>query len=108
VMAPEMLASEFNKSVTANTDILASDLTMDEDCVLRIIVSESTGVVFRAKIIREAVEKVLDFNEGSTLKANALYPFDLPVKEGDKVNFRAGAATTINLLNIMKIRTMGP
>jgi len=108
VLAPEMLASEFDKAVTADTDILASDLTIDEECLLRITVSENTGVVFRAKLVRDAVVKTLNFNEGSALTANALYTFDLPVKKDDKVNFRAGADTTINLLNVQKIKAMGP
>jgi hypothetical protein len=107
-LAPVLLATEFNKSITADTDILASDLAINEDCVLRIIVSESAGVVFKAKILRDAVEKILDFNEGFALTANALYTFDLPVKKDDKVNFRASADTTLNILNVMKVKTMGP
>jgi len=108
VLAPEMLASEFDRAVTANADILASDLSIDEDCLLRVTVSENTGVVFKAKIIRNTTEKVIDFNEGSALTANAQYTFDMPVKKNDEVNFRAGANTTINLLNVMKVKGMGP
>jgi len=108
VHAPVLLASEFDKAVTADTDILDSDLSIDEDCLLRILVSESTGVVFKAKKIRGTVEKVLDFNEGGALVANALYTFDLPVKKNDKVNFRMAAATTVHILNVMKVRAMGP
>jgi len=108
VLAPILLASEFDKAVTADTDILASDLSIDEDCLLRVVVSESTGVLFRAKLVRDGVSKTLDFNEGSALTANALYTFDLPVEKDDKVNFRTGADTTINVLKVHKSRTMGP
>jgi len=108
MLAPVLLATKFDKAVTANTDILTRDLTIDEGCLLRILVSESTGVTFRAKLVRGAVTKALDFNEGSALTANALYTFDLPVKKDDKVNFRTDTDTTLHILNVMKVRTMGP
>jgi len=108
MLAPILLATKFDKAVTANTDILTTDLSIDEDCILRVTVSESTGVVFRVKLVRDAVTKLMDFNEGTALTANALYTFDLPVEKDDKVNFRTGADTTINVLKVHKIRTMGP
>jgi len=103
-----VLATAFDAAVAADADILAADIAVDEDCILRVIVSENTGVIFRAKVVRDAVIKTLDFNEGGALKANALYTFDLPVRAGDSVNFRMAAATTVHVLNVMKVRAMGP
>jgi len=84
---PESLASVFNTSVSADTDIFA-DITIEFDGTIRVACAFDTAGVLRAKLTRNGVTKVLDYYEGATLTTNAFYAFDLPVKKGDSYNLR--------------------
>lgn len=105
---PIPLATEFNKSVAADADILASDLTIPSDGILRVTISLDTAAVFKMKITRDATEKILNYHAGGTLVPDAPYIFDLEVRAGDKVNFRVGSAAVVHILNATLIVVMAP
>lgn len=102
------LATEFNKAVGANADILTSDITIGLNAILRVTVSLSGVSTFILKLTRDTTEKTLTFNSGGNLVANALYMFDFEVRNGDKVNFQPGSAVTVQVLNVSEIISMGP
>lgn len=105
---PIPLATEFNKSVAADADILASDLTIPSDGILRVTISLDTAAVFKAKITRNATEKIISYNAGVNLVPDASYIFDLEVRAGDKVNFRVGSAAVVHILNVTLVVVMAP
>lgn len=103
------LATEFDKLVGAGADIVASDLALTQNGILRVTVSLSKGAVFKLKLTRGATTKVLEYNGGNPLAADALYTFDAEVRADDGVNFQhSGTGVTVNLLNASEIIAMGP
>ena len=98
----KVIASVFNTAVAADTDILTNDWEVDENCILRIAISENTGVIFKVKITRNTTEKIFSFYENITLRPDSSYYFDILAKKGDKINFRVSANTTINRLDVFK------
>lgn len=102
------LSTEFNTTVLADADILASDITITLDGILRVTVAVDTAVVFKLKLTRDATTKVLEYNAGATLAADALCIFDLSVRADDQVNFRAGDACVVHMINVDYIVAMGP
>ena len=103
-----VLATEFNKSVSADADILASDLALTQNGILRVTVALSGAAVFKLKLTRGTTTKVLSANSGDALVADSLYYFDCPVRSGDKVNFRPSAGVTVQVLNADLVVAMGP
>jgi len=100
---PQSLASVFDTSVSADTDILAEDITIEYDGVVRAVCAFDTAGVLRAKLTRAGVTKTLDYNAGASLTANALYAFDLPVKKGDLFNLRYSVAALAHYIEIQFI-----
>jgi len=93
-----------NVSVTANTDILADDLTpVNPPCAFRIMVAFSVAGVFKAIITRDTTVVTVEFNAGSSLTADALYIFDCLMSEGDKVNFQYSVNATMRVLQVFEI-----
>ncbi len=99
-----------NTAVAGATNVFATDLVISEveTGILRVLVSENTGVVFSLVLTRGGVTVTSAYNGGAALAANSLYLFDVPVQRGDIVNFQFGGATTVLLLDAYVIKTMGP
>ncbi|GAI90071.1 unnamed protein product [marine sediment metagenome] len=108
VPKPIPLTTEFNKSVAADADILASDLVIQLDGILRVVMSLDTAAVFKMKTTRNATEKIISYNAGVSLIPDAGYLFDSEVRKGDKVNFRVGSAAVVHILNATLIVVMAP
>lgn len=108
IIQPEPVGTVFNTAVTANTDILSSDITIESDGMLRITASVDTNAVFRVIITREGSTVTLDLNRGVNLIADSLYVFDMGVRENDQINFQVSANATVNVLNVDLIRSAGP
>jgi len=100
---PQSIASVFDTSITANTDILATDITIEFDGVIRVVCAFDTAGILRAKLTRNAVTKTLDYNGGAALTANALFAFDLPVKKGDLFNLRYSVAAVAHYIEVQFI-----
>lgn len=94
------LATIFDKAVDATTSVLDDNIGIEDVAVLKVMVSEDTGVIFSMELTRNGVTKVISFNGGVALSANAKYTFEVTVRPGDSVNFQFGAGTTINVLNV--------
>jgi len=100
---PKSIASVFDTSVSAETDVLATDITIESDGIIRVVCAFDTSGVLRAKLTRAGVTKILDYNAGGTLVANALYAFDLPVKKGDLFNLRYSVAAVAHYIEVQFI-----
>jgi len=100
---PQSLASIWDTAVTADTDILATDITIEYDGIIRVVCAFDTSGVLRAKLTRAGVTKTLDYNAGAALTANALYAFDLPVKKDDLFNLRYSVAALAHYIEVQFI-----
>jgi len=103
-LKPIEKAVEHNKSVTANTNILAADLTpTDPPTLFRTMIAFNAAGVFKAIITRDATSVTAEFNAGATLAANSLYIFDMLVHDGDKVNFQYSVSATMLVMRVQEI-----
>lgn len=83
---------------TANTDILAADLSpTNTPCLFRAMVMLETEGVFSAILKRSAVSKKLACNNGDALLADCVYIFDILVHEDDTVNFQTSASGNVTM-----------
>lgn len=96
-------ANEHNKSVTGNTNVLASDIVPSRPPSLFRILVAAGAAVFSAVITKGGVSKTMKFNSGMSLEDSCLYLFDLPVFDGDSVNFQFNSNTTLHILRVCEI-----
>jgi hypothetical protein len=91
-------ASQHGVAETANTDILASDLSpTNTPCLFRVMVMLETSGVFSAILKNGGVSKTLKLNAGVALVASCAYIFDILVHSGDTVNFQTDANGNVTL-----------
>lgn len=103
VNVPSAVETKFNESVSANTDIFTTDLTpkAKTPCIWRVTIAVSVATaVLKVKITRNNISKLLALNENVALASDSLYSFDIPVRDGDKINFQLTADCTIHIMNI--------
>lgn len=97
-------ANQHNVSVTADTNILSSEITpTNTPCLFRIMVCLNTAGVLSAMVTESDSEQQLKFNAASNLVAHAVYMFDLLVHDGDSVNFQHSADATLKVLRVQEI-----
>ena len=95
---PLAVASQHGVAETANTDILASDITpTNTPCLFRVMVMLETTGVFSAILKSATVSKTLKFNAGNSLLANCAYMFDILVHSGDTVNFQTDTSGNVTI-----------
>lgn len=100
------IGTEFNIAVGAGADIFDDNIPIPEDGIVRVTVSENTGVVFQIAITRAGITRVVAYNSGAALAADAGYTFDCDVLSGDEINFRFAAGTTIHVMDVKLIRVL--
>jgi hypothetical protein len=99
------IASVFNTSVTANTNIFSTDLSPTRSPVLfRIYATFDTAGVLSVVRTRGTVSVVEQLNSGNNLNANCAYIFDIVVEEGETINFQYSANATCLVLKIIETR----
>jgi hypothetical protein len=95
---PLAKASQHGVAETANTDILAADLSpTNTPCLFRTMVMLETSGIFSAILKSGAVSKTLKFNGGVALAASCAYIFDILVHSGDTVNFQTDTNGNVTL-----------
>jgi len=96
--------NQHNVSVTADTDILSSEITpTNTPCLFRIMVCLNTAGVFSAMVTKADSTQQLKFNAASNLVADSVYMFDLLVHDGDTVNLQHSADATLKVLRVQEI-----
>jgi len=104
-------ASVFNTVVTANTDILPSDLSPTRNpATFRIYACFSVGGVLTVRRTRGGVTVSEQLNSGTALAANSAYMFDIIVEiiveAGDTINIQYSVNATCICLKIVEIGIM--
>ena len=95
---PLAVASQHGVAETANTDILAADITpTNTPCLFRIMVMLDTAGVFSAMLKSGGATKTLKLNAGTALIASAAYMFDILMHSGDTVNFQTSVSGNVTL-----------
>ena len=94
-----LLAEKKDVAVTANANILDSDIYVEEGFIILEIVTDTAGYPI---IVKDG--KSLALNEGNNLNTNALYSFWIPVSHNRiNVQFSANATITLRLYFIKSI-----
>lgn len=97
-------ANQHNVSVTADTNILSSEITpTNPPCLFRIMICLNTAGVLSAMVTKSDSEQQLKFNAASNLVAHTVYMFDLLVHDGDSINFQHSADATLKVLRVQEI-----
>ena len=95
-----------NTAITAATDILSAVIApvSGRDVVtFRVYVAVNTLGIFSIQLTRSSTTVSANLNGGASLLANALYAFDIPVHDGDDINFRHSVDATLLLLRVREI-----
>jgi hypothetical protein len=96
----------FGQSVTADTDILATDITLSTPKRFKVVASYTFEVSFTASgvfyfvIKKDGVEYPVKTNDGIARGANAGGTYNITLTEGYSLNIRFSASTTLNYLTI--------
>jgi hypothetical protein len=97
-LVPLAKASQHGVAETADTDILAADLSpTNTPCLFRTMVMLETSGVFSAILKNGGVNKTLKLNGGTALTASCAYVFDILVHSGDTVNFQTSVSGNVTL-----------
>ena len=110
---PVEKAHVHDTAIGANTDFLATDLTITPvgpepdtvypPCLFRIMIAIDTAQVFSVEIDDGTSEVALEFNGGVALVAQCVYIFDILVNEGDSINFQCDGAVQIEKFIVQEI-----
>jgi hypothetical protein len=101
----KLLASLFNTSVTANTDILTTDLAPSKSPVLfRVYATFNASGVLSVVRKRGTTSVVEQLNSGNPLSANCAFMFDIIVEQGETINLRYSVNATCLVLKVVETR----
>jgi hypothetical protein len=101
----KLLASVFNTSITANTNILSQGIAPTRSPItFRIYATfNASGVltIVRTKGTTTITEQL---NSGNPLNANAAHIFDIIVEQGETINFQYSVNATCLVLKVVETR----
>jgi len=101
---PVSKGSVFNTSVTAGTNIFASDLEpTDTPTIFRIYACFDTAGVLTVRRTSGGTTVSEQLNSGNNLTANASYMFDIIVDSGETINLQYSVNATCLKLSIVEI-----
>ena len=104
---PILKGSVFNASVSANTNIFASDLSpTNSPTTFRIYATFSASGVLSVVRTRAGTSVTEQLNSGNALNANAAYIFDIIVESGESINLQYSVAATALVLKVVEIPCM--
>lgn len=103
-LTPVLKASIFNTVVTANTNILSSNISPTySPTTFRIYATFNTQGILSIVRTRGTTTVTEQLNGGYTLNANAAYTFDVVVEQGETINLQYSANATALVLKILEI-----
>ena len=94
------VARVIDTAVLVDTDVFTNDLVPTRPAVYRINVAFSAALIL---YITGLSATRLILNDGFALDANELYAFDIPVRNGDTINFQVSAGVTIHVFDVAEI-----
>lgn len=102
-MDARQVGSKFNESVTADTDIFSSELTLSRTpSVCYVHVCMQTAGVFKIQKTKNSATVTESFFGGASLAANCLYVFPFIVEDGATINFQYSASATCSSLVVIE------
>ena len=90
----QILANETNVSITANTNILSSNITIPAYGIVAVYFTTNTSGVLSAVI--NGVTATI--NQGGTLNTGTWYEFVMYAGQGMTLNFQFSASATVSLI----------
>ena len=103
-MEQKLLASVFNTSVTANTNILSQNIAPTRSPVLfRIYATFNASGVLSVVRKQGTVSVVEQLNGGNPLNANAAHIFDIIVEQGETINLQYSVSATCLVLKVVEV-----
>jgi hypothetical protein len=104
---PILKGSVFNASVSAGTNIFASDLSpTNSPTVFRIYATFNASGVLSVVRTKAGTSVTEQLNSGNALNANAAYIFDIIVESGESINLQYSVAATALVLKVVEIPCM--
>jgi len=101
---PILKGSVFNSSVSANTNIFASDLAPTyAPTTFRIYACFNASGVLSIVRTKGGVTVTEQLNSGNALTANAAYVFDVLVESGETINLQYSVAATALVLKVVEV-----
>ena len=99
LLSPELQDEVINQSVSADTDIFASDLEAPADGFWIIQITTDTAGYPKVVITPagSTTPVTSGLNESSDLTANSWYEFWMAAKKGDKLNVQFSVAATVTI-----------
>lgn len=94
------VARVINDIVLQDVDIFTDDLVPTRPSSFRITVAFSAEVTL---YITGLSATRLALNDGTALDADELYAFDVPVRNGDLINFQISAGATVRVFDVAEI-----
>jgi len=95
----DVLADLSGKSLVADTDLLAEDLSIDFTGWVRLQILLTADAIVSVKLNG----KLGALNEGTPLRAGNLYAFDITVHTGDAFNVQIDTSQTPDLFRLVKL-----
>ncbi|MEM3858255.1 MAG: hypothetical protein QXV17_03270 [Candidatus Micrarchaeaceae archaeon] len=104
LLTPILKASIFNTSVSANTNILPSNISPTYSLAsFRIYASFGSSGVLSVVRTRSGTTVSETLNGGTPLNANSAYIFDIIVESGETINLQYSASATALVLKVIEI-----
>jgi len=100
----KLLASVFNTSITANTNILSQDIVPTRSPVIfRIYATFNASGVLTTLRTKGTTTISEQLNSGNPLNANAAHIFDIIVEQGETINFRYSVNAICLVLKVVEV-----
>jgi hypothetical protein len=101
---PILKGSVFNTSVTANTNIFASDLSpTNSPTTFRIYACFDTSGILTVRRTKGGITVSEQLNGGNALVTNGAYMFDIIVESGETINFQYSVNATAIVLKVIEV-----
>jgi len=99
-LKPFLIAKEINKSVTAMSDVFATDVSISEDGRLRaqLVINVDAYAYLKKTPAGETSAILALLNEGKIIPAQTWFEQDVTVMQDDKVNVQISKDSTVTIL----------
>jgi len=95
-----LLGSVVNGSVSANTAIFSSSLSVSQASKLKIIILASASGVLTLQVTSGTTTVSGSINGGNALTANAFYEFEIDLPSGVSINLEYSVSATVTIFVI--------
>ncbi|MFQ6055247.1 MAG: hypothetical protein ACE5J3_04620 [Methanosarcinales archaeon] len=107
IFYPILKEEKLDVSVTANTDIFSSDISVDSNgfLIFQFITDTAGYPIIKNKVYGSGAYQSAGLNESSNLTASSWYEFWFTVRSGDSVNVQFSANATSFTVRVFFVET---